>query len=168
MNYDAEIVSLRKIREKFVNDFRKTNNEGQGSFEYFNIDQKWLIPVEISLRSIKDGPKDYQTIFQKVGVADIKVGEVSKKLGLYKRTNHKITNFEYYLFNKDKTTRKTSYPTGRFIPVIQKNEDNTKFFADFNLAYSPMCAHTDQTIFCPTATEDLEIPVEAGEKYIIH
>lgn len=162
MDYNTEIKKLRIIREKYITDFRNTNNEGDAVFEYFPIDQKWLIPLEIKLRKSKEGPKDNQTLFQKVGTADVIFNSLTKKVDLLERVNNAIKEFNYFLFTKDMTTNKTSYPTGRFVPVRQIDG---KYFADFNLAYSPTCAHTNSGLFCPTSIEEFDLAIEAGEKY---
>lgn len=72
----------------------------------------------------------------------------------------------YFIVFADKTSGKTTYPSGRFI-TVPKADANGETSIDFNRAINPPCAFSNFAT-CPLPTESniLPIAVEAGEKAI--
>lgn len=67
---------------------------------------------------------------------------------------------------KDETCGEESYGAGRYLDLGPEDQsDGGKWILDFNQAYNPFCAFSEDYV-CPfIPTENwLEVPVEAGEK----
>lgn len=101
-----------------------------------------------------------------IGKIEFEIESLQTKADLYQIENeHK----KYYLGLKDMTTSKSSYGTGRFIPIIKEND---QFFVDFNLAFTPVCGHLssskDKLIACPMFRDSISFIIEAGEKIHPH
>jgi hypothetical protein len=66
----------------------------------------------------------------------------------------------------DLTSKDETYPTGRYLIA---EEENGKFFIDFNKAYSPPCSITNfaTCVFAPEQNH-LDFRVTAGERYTKH
>jgi uncharacterized protein (DUF1684 family) len=68
---------------------------------------------------------------------------------------------------RDKTTGQQTYGAGRYMELEAEGdlEDGQEIPVDFNLAYSPFCAYSEQYA-CPLPPEEnwLETTIEAGEK----
>lgn len=68
-----------------------------------------------------------------------------------------------FLAFTDKTSADETYGGGRYLDVEIGKSD--KVVLDFNLAYNPYCAYTDEySCALPPRENDLSIPVRAGEK----
>lgn len=71
-----------------------------------------------------------------------------------------------YLFIpfKDATTGTESYPAGRYMELML-NDSTENYTLDFNTAYNPWCAYSDN-YNCPYPPKEnvLKVPVNAGEK----
>ena len=63
----------------------------------------------------------------------------------------------------DATSGTETYGAGRYLE-LEALEDGT-FLADFNLAYNPYCAYSeDYSCPIPPAENRISVPVRAGEK----
>lgn len=167
MDYLEQVDSLRKKREALINEYRLENHEGNQIFEYFPIDNKWKVPVVLIHRTPKGIIKDYKIGYQLVGKADFKLETLQIKADLYNKENETES---YHLGLKDMTSGNSSYDTGRFVPIIKEND---QYFADFNLAFTPVCGHFDPKdsetyIACPNFRDKIAMRIEAGEKASEH
>jgi uncharacterized protein (DUF1684 family) len=70
---------------------------------------------------------------------------------------------ELFLPFKDKTSRKETYPEGRYLYIEPMPAG--KILVDFNRAYNPFCEYNEKYI-CPFAPKEnwLDITIQAGEK----
>ena len=74
---------------------------------------------------------------------------------------------ELFFIFRDKTSGKTTYPSGRFLYAEMAQEG--KVVLDFNKAYNPPCAFTPYaTCPLPPPQNRLEVPIEAGERNYGH
>lgn len=68
---------------------------------------------------------------------------------------------------RDDTSGETTYPAGRYIDLEQiDRSDSGAWEIDFNRAYNPFCAYSDD-YECPLVPMEnwLDIAIEAGERY---
>ena len=157
MSYDKNVSSLRSQRKEIINNYRETINEGTENFKYFSIDSEWKIQTNLIFRKPKDEFNDFKINFLRVGVVDFSFRGVQKKLSLFQSNN----NYQkFFIFVKDKTSGNSTYDRGRFVPVIQENDN---YYLEFNVAYAPACAHTKATNLCPNSIEKIELEIKAGE-----
>lgn len=68
---------------------------------------------------------------------------------------------------KDRTSGKETYGAGRYLdldPVADRTDDGL-WIVDFNRAYNPWCAYSDQYA-CPFVPPEnwLDVSIQAGEK----
>jgi uncharacterized protein (DUF1684 family) len=72
---------------------------------------------------------------------------------------------QFYILFHDKSCSNGSYPSGRFLVSEYPEEDSV--VVDFNKAHNPPCAFTNfATCPLPPSQNYLQIPVQAGERYI--
>jgi len=67
---------------------------------------------------------------------------------------------------RDTTNGKETYGAGRYIDLnIQRDIDDGRWILDFNTAYNPFCAYSENYI-CPFIPPEnwLKVPIKAGEK----
>ena len=64
---------------------------------------------------------------------------------------------------RDRTSGKESYPAARYLDI--REEKGLEYTLDFNLAYNPYCAYSDDYV-CPLSPPEnsLRIEIRAGEK----
>lgn len=68
----------------------------------------------------------------------------------------------------DLTNGDPTYPSGRYY-YTDAYQEGEPFFVDFNKAYNLPCAFTDYaTCTFPPPENHLKVPIEAGEKYLVH
>jgi uncharacterized protein (DUF1684 family) len=73
--------------------------------------------------------------------------------------------------NRSNETSEATYPAGRFLdvplPVAGRREAGTTVVLDFNRAYLPPCAYSDEyNCPLPPAANRLQFPVRAGERLV--
>ena len=70
---------------------------------------------------------------------------------------------DFFLPFTDITTGRTTYPSGRYVPVKIKKDN--KLLIDFNLAFNPYCAY-NKRFSCPIPPDEnhLSIEITAGER----
>ena len=91
------------------------------------------------------------------------------------KINNKQINLQAYKSNpyeerlwipfKDETNKKETYGAGRYIDLDEGNKEDGKWILDFNQAYNPFCAYSENYV-CPFIPPKnwLKIKIEAGEK----
>ena len=92
----------------------------------------------------------------------------SQQLTIYRSLNlMRVPEYRDYLFLpfKDATSGKETYGGGRYIDLRTGDIRNGKVTLDFNKAYNPYCAFQDgYSCPIPPKTNELQVPIEAGEK----
>lgn len=108
--------------------------------------------------------------YDKFGEAIFEFDGNEYKLSIYQfhhvRQIEEYKNLLHLLFT-DLTNGEDTYGGGRFIDLSMPSGD--KIFIDFNKAHNPACAY-DSALSCPIPPKenDLNLRVEAGEKYLVH
>lgn len=87
-------------------------------------------------------------------------------LQAYKREKNEE---DLWLPFKDQTNGKETYGAGRYIDLSGINEMEGKWIVDFNQAYNPFCAYSENYV-CPFIPPEnwLNIEIKAGEKDFSH
>ncbi len=103
--------------------------------------------------------KGDKRLFIKYGKLEFEIEDSICQLQVFK-----VKDQEYYFTPfMDSTNGNESYYGGRYV-TLEKLENN-KFVLDFNLAYNPSCAYSDQYSCVLVPFENrLSIPIEAGVK----
>ncbi len=70
---------------------------------------------------------------------------------------------DYFVPFADTTSGGETYGAGRYLELDQRGDGT--FLADFNLAYNPYCAYSDEySCPIPPAENRIAVPIRAGEK----
>lgn len=174
--YEKRILEDRKTKDK---DFRKGKEspipkKERGDFTglvYFPVDSMYRVQA----RLVKDTLQ--RTFEMKTSTTRLPVYRVYGKLVFKLKGEDCVLTvyqsmdllrnpvYKDYLFVPftDLTTDESSYGAGRYIDM--RISDNEIVWIDFNTAYNPYCAYSDQ-YSCPITPAENKLPVrvEAGEK----
>ena len=98
--------------------------------------------------------------FYGVGYFEFEIQGKKVKLQAYKSVERE--DAELFIPFKDGTSAKESYGAARYLDLEETPDD--KYAIDFNYAYNPYCAYSDDYI-CPLPPREnwLEIEIRAGE-----
>lgn len=169
MSYTKDIEMHRVNKDQY---FKKShhsplNHHLQKDFEglaYYPIDEKFryelpLIPHAnpeiIQMETSDSGIKD----FYNIGFLKFSTDDGEADIQIYTPVHDPN---QYFVPFRDTTSGVETYGAGRYLD-IEKHGD--KFQLDFNLAYSPMCAYSEN-FSCPFPPFEnhLKIPIKVGEK----
>ena len=134
--------------------------------QYFPLDTKYIVratlerratPEEAYLRTNRDG----EAVMRYLGDLCFTLDGRELKLRLY-HAGEGVGTSVFVPF-RDATSGKESYGPGRYL-TLELNE-NDEYELDFNRAFNPYCAYTDD-FECgfPPAENDLPVAIRAGEK----
>ena len=103
---------------------------------------------------------DEQT-FNKIGTVEFEIDGEKASLAIYQGEGD--AEEELFAPFKDATNGAETYGAGRYLEPILLSGD--KVVVDFNLAYNPYCAYSENFV-CPLPPREnwLQIPIRAGEK----
>ena len=98
------------------------------------------------------------------GVFTAELESGPSKLKVYRISDEDSGESELVIYFQDLTNGKGSYPAGRFVTLIPRDE--TSYLLDFNRSRNPFCAYSS-AYACPAPWPGNRLPVEirAGEKY---
>lgn len=167
--YHAKIQEHRQQTDTFFKTDKKSPlpKEERADFKglnYFDIDISYSIVAKmkkiknakpVSMETSKHQEKSYLPYAK----AHFRLNGKKCELTIYKSVK------QDYLFLPftDLTTGKQSYGAGRYIEVEELADK--KIVIDFNIAYNPYCAYSDNyNCPYPPAENDLKIRIEAGER----
>jgi uncharacterized protein (DUF1684 family) len=123
------------------------------------LDLRLVLPLECE----PEEPVEFQTstgdmrLYQRIGTFAFEVDGATASLALYEGEPG-----EYFLPFRDATSGKETYGAGRYLEPIEVEKGT--FLVDFNLAYNPYCAHSEE-FSCPLPPIEnwLKVPIRAGE-----
>lgn len=171
-DYESRIAEHRRsIDELFSNE--KTSplsEEDRRKFtglSYYSIDRNFLVPCRIekfdSLKLVEiSHTLNRKYPFIRWGKAHFRLYNDSFELTIYLSADKDTaTNKTLFIPFKDETNAKETYAGGRYLD-LNMSELNA---IDFNLAYNPNCAYSDNWS-CPLVPDEniLHAPVKAGVK----
>ncbi len=133
---------------------------------YFVPDPKFRVTAKLERR---DAPaeaylrtnRDNQAVMRDLGELTFKLGTRTLRLRVF-HAGEGVGTSVFVPF-RDLTSGRESYGAGRYV-TLELNEADT-YDLDFNRAFNPYCAYTDE-FECPfpPAENDLPVAVRAGEK----
>jgi uncharacterized protein (DUF1684 family) len=95
--------------------------------------------------------------YDRIGTITFPVNDTDATLAVYEGEPG-----EYFLPFRDSTSGNDTYGAGRYLEPI---EVEGELIVDFNLAYNPFCAYSeDYSCPLPPIENWLKVPIEAGEK----
>lgn len=115
------------------------------------------VPEEAYLRTNRDG----QAVMRYLGDLSFHLDGKKFSLGVY-HAGEGVGTSVFVPF-RDRTSGDDSYGPGRYV-TLELNEAD-EYDIDFNRAFNPYCAYTDDyECGFPPAENDLPVPIRAGEK----
>jgi len=138
--------------------------------EYFPPDPSYVFelklnvypnPEKLTMTTSKGKQRDYL----RYGYFEFQIEGKTQKLQAYMSIPVREHQHEEQLFVpfRDSTSGKESYGAARYIDM--ELIPSAEFVLDFNLAYNPYCAYSDDYV-CPFPPQEnwLQVPIMAGEK----
>jgi len=119
-------------------------------------------PQRVVLATSKGIPRD----MVRVGWFEFEIDGSKQRLAAYKavpQPGHHHEDRSLFVPFRDATSGKETYGAARYLDIEEQPGDEYRL--DFNLAYNPYCAYSDDYV-CPFPPREnwLTIPIRAGEK----
>ncbi len=119
-------------------------------------------PEPITLATSKGIPRP----MVRYGYFEFEVDGAKQRLHAYKsapQPGHHHEDASLFIPFRDATSGKESYGAARYLDLEESRSDD--YVLDFNLAYNPYCAYSDDYV-CPFPPKEnwLTVPIRAGEK----
>ncbi len=137
-----------------------------GGLKYFEPNPE--LRLEARLRRIEKPEsvimptsKGTRQLFNRVGYFDLTIGGNPMRLYAYQSAERDDPSL--FIPFRDTTSGKESYGAARYLDLEVEHDDN--YAVDFNMAYNPYCADSDDYVCPMPPTENwLKVPIRAGEK----
>jgi len=173
--WKAQIERERQDKDAFLAEHDQSPLSPQDrdrfqGLDYFPVDPDYVFQLEfhehqqkriVTMPSLKGGEQDYLTW----GEFRFTVDGRECTLQAYKSAPYEAALFVLF---RDATCGKETYGAGRYLDLLPQRDrtDEGKWVLDFNRAYSPTCAYSEDYA-CPMVPREnwLDIPVPAGERY---
>ena len=99
--------------------------------------------------------------FHRIGYFELEIEDRTVKVQAYKSAEREDN--DVFVPFRDATSGIDSYGSARYLDLEQRPDDD--YVVDFNYAYNPYCAYSDDYI-CPLPPKEnwLEVAIRAGEK----
>jgi uncharacterized protein len=166
----SEIETERRMKDEFMARHPESpfvaGHVPFHELRYFPPDAKYrvratlkrlAVPEEAYLRTNRDG----QAVMRFLGSLSFQLDGRKLKLGVY-HAGEGVGTSVFVPF-RDRTSGDDSYGPGRYV-TLELNESD-EYEVDFNRAFNPYCAYTDDyECGFPPAENDLPVAVRAGEK----
>ncbi|HEX9925704.1 MAG TPA: DUF1684 domain-containing protein, partial [Anaerolineae bacterium] len=111
-------------------------------------------PEELSLQT---STGDEQP-FVRIGTVEFEVEGQPARLAVYQSAHHD----DLFMPFRDATSGRETYGAGRYLEPVELAGD--KLLVDFNLAYNPYCAYSENySCPLPPVENHLKVPIRAGE-----
>ncbi len=137
-----------------------------GGLKYFDPDPSLRIEAKLQRYPEPEGvvistSKGTRQLFNRVGYFDLAVGETQVRLNAYQSAERKDPSL--FVPFRDATSGKESYGSARYLDMEVEHDD--EYAVDFNYAYNPYCAYSDDYV-CPLPPPEnwLKVEIRAGER----
>jgi uncharacterized protein len=179
LNTDSLIKTIQVFQKELNSFYRDSIESPLGKdlafkfkgHEFYPADVKYCVKARLKrtpgeapfkMATTKSITKDYV----KYGEITFTVKGKKLKLNVYQSLDlMKTEKYKNYLFLpfKDLTSGNGSYGGGRYIDLLTTDSDT--ILVDFNKAYNPYCAYSDQ-YYCPIPPKEnfLDVEIKAGLK----
>jgi uncharacterized protein (DUF1684 family) len=169
MKYEDSIDNWRREKDVFFkrghdSPIPEVERKRFVGLKYFPPDKKYRFEVNLQRH---DSPaivtmvtsKGTQQRFQRYGYFEL---EVKKKVQLQAYKAAEREDDSLFIPFRDRTSGKESYAGARYLDLHMQPDDD--YVLDFNLAYSPYCAYSEEYI-CPLPPREnwLDVEIRAGE-----
>lgn len=172
---EAYIAKIEQQREEKDSDMKSGEDSPFGDsieftgLKYFPVDAKYRIDarlVEIESKKTVTLPTsdDRQKTYQEYAYAEFKLDGVESKLLILEIIDMGPYRGTLFLAFADKTSANETYGAGRYLE-LKKVPGAQSITLDFNEAYNPYCAYSDN-FSCPFPPKEnvLDVAINAGEK----
>jgi len=164
------LLRFRAEKDEFFRTSRSSPVHGSGEdlhpLRYFDPDaslrfmarlQRYATPGAVMLAT----SKGTRQLFNRVGHFDLNIAGIPTCVNSYQSAERDDPNL--FIPFKDATSGKESYGAARYLDL--KVEHNDEYAVDFNYAYNPYCAYSEDYV-CPLPPQEnwLKVSVRAGEK----
>ncbi len=120
----------------------------------FSVEAQPVEPTPVTIRTTTGDVRTYQ----RIATAAMEIDDEAIVLGLYSSGHEAL-----FLPFRDATSGNESYGAGRYLD-IEPDADGT-ITIDFNYAYAPFCAYSDQySCALPPHENWMTVPIRAGER----
>lgn len=166
--------ALARFREE-KNDYLRASpdsplSRGQASpfsgLEYFEADPAFRFEVRLQRYPDLEGlvlgtSKGTRQLYNRVGYFEFDIDAKAVRIYAYQSASRDDPHI--FLPFRDVTSGDESYGAARYIDLEVEHDD--EYVLDFNYAYNPYCAYSDNYICpLPPAENWLSVPIRAGEK----
>lgn len=134
--------------------------------KYFDPDPSLRIETKLQRYQEPDGvmmttSKGTRQLYNRVGYFDLTIGGVEVRLSAYQSAEREDRNL--FIPFRDATSGTETYGSARYLDLEVEHDD--EYAVDFNYAYNPYCAYSDDFVCpLPPAENWLKVPIRAGEK----
>jgi uncharacterized protein len=137
-----------------------------GGLHYFEPDPSLRFRVRLQRYPAPDSvimatSKGTRQLFNRMGYFEFPISGQPNRLQAYQSAER--VDVSLFVPFRDSTSGKESYGAARYIDL--EVEHNDEYALDFNYAYNPYCAYSDDYV-CPFPPQEnwLSAPIRAGEK----
>jgi len=165
------LLRLRNQKDEFFkNDhnspFSHSAQGWAGPLKYFDPEPAFRFEVRLDRTTSTDSTmmatsKGSRQLFNRVGHFDISIDGDEVRLFAYQSAERDVPHL--FIPFRDQTSGGESYGAARYLDLEVEHDDN--YALDFNYAYNPYCAYSEEYV-CPLPpTENwLKVAIRAGEK----
>jgi uncharacterized protein (DUF1684 family) len=164
------LTRLRAEKDYF---FRTSNDSpishteaGFGGLRYFEPDPAFRFEARLHRYSNPEGvmvatSKGSRQLFNRVGYFELNISGEPVRIHAYQSAERDDPSL--FIPFRDATSGKESYGAARYLDLPV--EHNDEYSVDFNFAYNPYCAYSEDYV-CPLPPPEnwLKVPIRAGEK----
>jgi len=140
--------------------------EGFHGLNYFDPDPSLRFEEKLQRYANPDAimfatSKGTRQLFNRVGYFDLNIAGTQVRINAYQSAERDDQNL--FLPFRDGTSGKESYGAARYLDL--EVEHNDEYVVDFNYAYNPYCAYSEDYV-CPLPPREnwLKVQILAGEK----
>lgn len=165
--------SIKDFQKSYVKSHEVVQKNDKKYFQFFTPDSKFKVAAKFErtidtvgfiMKTSGKTPKRYY----RYGYVSFKIADSIFKLTVYRGADLMQTVlYKNHLFLPftDLTSGEESYGAGRYIDLETTDIVNNSVVLDFNKAYNPYCAYSDE-YNCPIPPREnyLNIAIKAGEK----
>jgi len=172
--YKTQIEQERRQKDEFFRTYPQSpvpleNRSKFQKLDYFPFDERYYFELELNehknkgILKIKD-TKEVIRDFIRWGEFRFTINGEAHILQAYKSDPYELKLFVPF---RDKTSGEETYGAGRYIDLDPDRHylADKKWILDFNQAYNPWCAYSED-FACPFIAPEnwLKVPIYAGEK----
>lgn len=165
------LLRFREGKDEFLKNghgspFSRSSHGWAGPLKYFDPDPSFRFEARLerssdSSSAIMTTSKGTRQLFNRVGRFGLAIE--GQPVSLYAYQSAEREDPRLFIPFRDKTSGVESYAAARYLDFEVEHDDN--YAVDFNYAYNPYCAYSEEyTCPLPPTENWLKVAVRAGEK----